>query len=103
MALSGKQRRFLRSLGHALRPVVTVGAKGIDDGLLAELATALRVHELVKVKILASAPLDRKETAAELGRRAEAELAQVLGRTALLYKARKKNPAIKLPAAAEPG
>ncbi len=99
MALSGKQRRFLRSLGHALRPVVTVGTGGIDDGLLAELAGALRTHELVKIKVLARAPVEPGEAAAELGRRAGAEVAQVLGRTALLYKARKKSPRIKLPPA----
>ena len=97
MALTGKQRRFLRALGHALKPVVTVGAGGIDDGLVAETEKALLAHELVKVKILASAPLDRKESAAVLAGRAGAELAQVLGRTALLYKAREKSPAIKLP------
>jgi len=97
--LTGKQRRFLRALGHALDPVVTIGAGGVSEAVVQELAGALQAHELVKVRMLRTAPQQRAEAAAELARRAGADVAQVLGRTALLYKARRKDPAIKLPPA----
>jgi RNA-binding protein len=48
------------------------------------------------VKILEGAPVDRKEAAAELARAADAALAQVLGRTFLLYKPHPTEPKIKI-------
>ena len=53
--LSGKQRRYLRGLGHALRPVVQLGKDGIDDGVVAAIDRALTDHELIKLKIGESA------------------------------------------------
>lgn len=98
MALRGKQVRHLRALGNALRPVVTVGKGGVDEGLLGSLAAALEDHELVKVKLLESAGGERRALAAEIADRAGAELVQVLGRTVLLYRPRAENPEIVLPA-----
>lgn len=90
MPLNGKQRRSLRASGHHLEPVVIVGAQGVTDGVVAAVEQALRDHELVKIKIAAEGPMDRHEAAEELARRTGAELAQVLGRTALLFKKRKE-------------
>lgn len=95
--LTGKQRRYLRSLGHELKVVVQVGKDGIDDGLVAALDRALLDHELIKVKVGENANLDRQEAAAELARRTKSEIAQVLGYTVLLYRARADEPAIVLP------
>lgn len=93
--LTGKQKRQLRALGHHLEVVVQVGQKGVTDEVVVATEAALKTHELVKVKI-ADGPLERKEAAAELASRTEAELAQVLGRTALLFKQRKDKPKLKL-------
>jgi RNA-binding protein len=49
------------------------------------------------VRVLESAPLDRRETAEELSSRTGAALAQVLGRTFLLYKPDPEKPRIELP------
>ena len=95
--LTGKQRRHLRALGHELKPIVQVGKDGIDEGLIAALDAALADHELVKIKILESAAVDRHEAADALAARAAAEIAQVLGNTILLYRAREENPEIELP------
>lgn len=95
--LTGKQRRYLRSLAHPLRPVVQVGRDGLTEALLAAVDDALRAHELIKVKIADSAELDRHEAAAELARRSGSHLAQVLGFTVLLYRAHPEQPTIELP------
>jgi RNA-binding protein len=95
--LSGKQRRHLRALGHALRPVVQLGKGGIDDGLIAAIDQALVDHELVKVRVGESAELDRHEAAAALATRTRSEVAQVLGNTVLLYRAHPEEPEIVLP------
>ena len=96
--LSGKQRRYLRGLGHALRPIVQVGRGGIDDGLVAAIDQALADHELVKLKIGEGADLDRHEAAEDLAARTKSEVAQVLGNTVLLYRAHPDDPTIVLPA-----
>lgn len=95
--LNGKQRRFLRSLGHHLDPVVLVGKDGLSEGLVAALDVALEQHELVKVKLGESAGADRRALGAALAEASQSELAQVLGRTVLLYRRRQKDPEIRLP------
>jgi RNA-binding protein len=95
--LSGKQRRALRALGHHLSAVLQVGHEGVTDAVVAQAEAQLEAHELIKVKVAETAPEDRKTSAADLAERAGAHLAQVLGRTALLYRRRKEKPAIVLP------
>jgi RNA-binding protein len=95
--LNGKQRRFLRGLGHHLEPVVQVGKDGISEGLVAALDTALHTHELIKVKLGEAAGADRRAIGAALAESGVAELVQVLGRTVLLYRRRPEEPAIQLP------
>ena len=96
--LTGKQKRFLRGLGHGLKPVVTVGKGDVSEALLKETAEALASHELIKVKILESCFMDRHEVGEQLSEGCGAEVAQVLGRTLLLYKAADQ-PRLELPKA----
>ena len=96
--LNGKQKRFLRGLGHGLKPVIMVGKGEVNEALVKETAEAIACHELIKVKILESCLLDRFEVAEALAAACRAEVAQVLGRTLLLYK-QAKEPKIELPKA----
>jgi len=96
-ALTGKQRRHLRALGHHLSAVVQVGHGGVTDAVARQAAAQLEAHELIKVKVSENAPQDRQEAAALLAEKCSAQLAQVLGRTALLYRRRKEKPEIVLP------
>lgn len=96
MSLTGKQRRYLRGLGHELTVVVQVGKGGIDDGLVCAIDQALIDHELIKIKIGDAANLDRHEAAEALAARTKSEVAQVLGYTVLLYRAADE-PKIILP------
>lgn len=95
--LSGQALRHLRALGHALDPVIAVGKNGITDSLVKETERALLQHELIKVRVQGEAPVDRKEAAEELAEQTKSALAQVLGRTFLLYKRHPKKPKIVLP------
>jgi RNA-binding protein len=96
-ALGGKQRRYLRALGHDLEPAVRLGGSGITDGVLATIEQSLAAHELIKVRLFEAAGAERKAAARELAERAGAALVQVLGRTVLLYRARDERPEIVLP------
>lgn len=97
MALTGKQRRHLRALGHALTPVAHIGKDGLTAPFVAAIDQALADHELIKVKLLETAALDRHVAAAELARATASEVAQVLGKTILLYRAHPEEPEIALP------
>jgi RNA-binding protein len=101
-ALTGKQRRHLRALGHGLDPVVRVGKGGITDGLVAAVSQALEDHELIKVKVLEESPQDRKQTAGQIAERCDACEVQVLGRNVLLYRPHPKEPKIVLPGKGAP-
>jgi RNA-binding protein len=95
--LTGKQNRYLRGLGHALEPVVQVGKDGISDAVVEATVRALADHELIKVKLGQGFDGDRHAAADELARRTESAVAQVLGRTILLYRADPDTPRISLP------
>jgi len=98
MNLSSRQRSHLKSLGHHLQPIISVGHQGVTPELSAEVGRMLETHELIKVKLQQTAPGERHALAEQLATSTEAALAAVVGRNALLYKRRDKDPAIKLPA-----
>lgn len=95
--LTGKQRRHLRALGHHLSAVLQVGHDGVSDAVVQQAGEQLAAHELIKIKVGESSPQDRHEVAELLARRCGAQVAQVLGRTALLYRRREEKPQIVLP------
>lgn len=86
ITLTGKQARFLRGLGHPLRPTVMIGRQELTDSVCASLDEALTAHELVKVKIQEGCLLDRREAAEQLAATTGAAVAQILGKTILLYR-----------------
>ena len=96
--LTGRQRRHLRALGQKLTATLHVGQEGVSDAVVRQADAQLEIHELIKVRVGDNAPEDRHETAAALAERTRAHLAQVLGRTALLYRRRQEEPRIVLPA-----
>ena len=94
--LTGKQKRFLRGLGHDLKPVIMVGKHEVSEKMVAETDAALTTHELIKIKVLESCDMDRHEVAESLAKACNSDVAQVLGRTVLLYR-KGKDPKIELP------
>jgi RNA-binding protein len=100
MPLTGKQARHLRALAHHLDPVVHVGAAGLTDAVAEKVATELDNHELIKVKVGQNSALGAREMAPLLAERTGSEVAQVIGRMVVLYKARAEKPTIVLPEAA---
>lgn len=89
---SGPLRKRLRAAGHHLAPVLQIGKEGVTPPVLRALAEALRRHELVKVRIGTESPEDRFEAAERLSSGAEAQVAQILGRTVLVYKKHPEKP-----------
>lgn len=97
-ALTTRQRAHLRSLAHHLKPLLHVGKDGLTETAARAVLDAFNTRELIKVKVLDSAPEGAKETGAALAARLEGvHLVQVIGRTVVLYRPHPERPEIKLP------
>ncbi len=86
MSLTPKGKRALRAKAHNLKPVVITGQAGITEEVLTEIDNALSYHELLKVRVNAEDRQARKEMMELICRRLEAELVQILGHVATLYR-----------------
>ncbi|MBR2595095.1 MAG: ribosome assembly RNA-binding protein YhbY [Solobacterium sp.] len=94
--LTGKQKRYLRSLAETQPALFQIGKDGLSDNLIMTVNNAFNTRELVKVKLLQSVADDPKEIGFDLAMYTHSELVQIIGRTILLYKKGKK-PEIILP------
>lgn len=90
MKLSSKQITHLRGLAHHLKVVVTVGAAGVPPAVVTETSAALAAHELIKIKLPASAKKERLNMLNQLCDATDAILVQHIGRIGVIYKAAEK-------------
>ncbi|AYC31646.1 ribosome assembly RNA-binding protein YhbY [Pseudomonas cavernae] len=89
MPLTQEQKKQYKSIGHQLKPVLIVADNGLTEGVLGELERALNDHELIKVQLRIAEREDRLAVISELCQASRADLVQVIGKMALLYR---KNP-----------
>jgi len=92
MPLTSKERAELRGEAHHLSASVHVGQHGVTDTLKQTLDDALRTLELVKIQFGKNADVDVKDGANELAQAMGADVVQVIGKTATLYR---ENPDLK--------
>jgi RNA-binding protein len=95
--LTGKQKRYLRSLAHHLDPIFQVGKGGVNEHLIRHIEEAIETRELLKVSVLNNSVEEAREIAPELAERSGCELVQVIGKTIVLYKESKDHKTIELP------
>lgn len=92
--LTERQKQHLRKLGHSLKPIVRTGNAGLTETVLSEVDTALRDHELIKVKLIAEDRAQRRRFTERLCADTHARLVQAVGQIALLYR---PNPSKRRP------
>lgn len=97
MALRGKQKRFLRAMGVTMDPILTVGKDGVSQNTIIAADGALGARELIKGRVLNTAPEGPEECATAIAEATDAELVQVVGRNFLLYRRNNEEPGIVLP------
>lgn len=97
MELSEKQKKHLRRLAHALRPVVALGNAGLSEGVVGELERALSHHELVKVSVRVGDRAARDAALEELARRTTSALVQRIGHVGVLFRRNPGLPKVVLP------
>jgi RNA-binding protein len=86
MSLTSRERAALRAEAHHLTPLVQVGHHGITDTVIQSLEDALRARELVKVQLGRHADESIKDAAHQLAEATDAEVVQVIGKTATLFR-----------------
>ncbi len=87
----------MRALAHDLKPVVQVGNQGLSASVLKAIDQALVTHELVKVKVGGESDHELRELGVRVATATHAHLAQVIGKTLLLYRRRKHKPKLLFP------
>ena len=97
--MTSKQRAYLRGLANTLEAIVHVGKGGISDALIKQADDALTARELIKGKVLETAPGTARELAEEIAAAVNAQVVQVVGRTFVLFRQKEKDSQIKLPRA----
>lgn len=97
MELTGKQKRYLRSLGSVMDPVVQIGKGGVTAPVVNSALDALLARELIKVKVLQNCLMEPKEAIQTLADEALADVVQIIGRNGLLYRPNAEEPKIELP------
>ena len=99
MALTPKQRAYLKSLAHPLKPILQIGKEGVTDAVVSTVDGAFRTRELLKVKVLETSPAEAREVGGALAEQVQgAQLVQVIGRTVVLYRRHPTQREITLPA-----
>lgn len=97
MNLSESQKRFLRGLGHQLKPVIVVGNAGLSDSVLNEFDTTINHHELIKIRIRVGDRHARDALITDLCSKHSAQLVTRIGNVALVYRRNDDKPKIPLP------
>ncbi|MFC4558883.1 ribosome assembly RNA-binding protein YhbY [Virgibacillus kekensis] len=95
--LTGKQKRYLRSEAHHLKPIFQVGKTGVNENMIEQINEALEKRELIKVSILQNCLEDKNTVAEQLSNGTGAEIVQIIGNNIVLYKESEENKHIQLP------
>lgn len=95
--LTGKQKRYLRSLAVNEKAIFQIGKDGLSINLYNSLNEALKARELIKISILKTCELDSDEIASTICDKTGCELVQKIGKTIVVYRRNLKENKIILP------
>ncbi len=91
--LPSSQRAALRSRANGLKATIQVGKEGVTDAVARTLEQAFTTADLLKVKILETAPQSAKEAGPMLAERIDdAYVVQTMGRIVTLYRELPEKP-----------
>ena len=83
--LTGKEKKYLRGLAHALNPVVIIGKNGYTGQVETQIDEALTAHELIKIKFIDYID-EKKEIAAEIEEKLGCECCGSIGHTFTFFR-----------------
>lgn len=96
--LNSKKLAYLRSLAHDIKPVVHIGKEGFTEMVRRSISDALNTRELLKIKVLETAPETSSHTAKMLAESFDdITILQVMGRIITVYRPDPENSKLDLP------
>ena len=94
--LTSKQRAYLRGIASQYETIFQVGKGGISDAFIRQVDDALRVRELIKLRVLDNAEYTSKESSNILAEATGSDVVQVIGSKFVLFRRNPKEPVIDL-------
>jgi RNA-binding protein len=84
--LTTAKKCALRGKAHKLNPIVIIGSSGLTENVHKEIDRALEDHELIKIRVNAEERAQKTQMIAEICEKNSAELIQLIGHIAVLYR-----------------
>ena len=85
MKLNTKQIKKLKSLSHHIKPIITIGREGVNEGVINSIAEYLERHEIIKIKF--NKNKSEKNTLSEhITKSTDSDLVSIIGNTIIIYK-----------------
>lgn len=84
--LNSRQRAQLRGMANGIETIFQIGKSGIGDQLKKQVDEALEARELIKLRVLESAPETARAAADEIAPAVNADVVQVIGTRFILYR-----------------
>jgi RNA-binding protein len=97
MMLTETQKKFLRGLGHELKPTLIVADAGLSEAVMLEFDATITHHELIKVRIRAADRMSRDTIISDMCNKGSAQLITRIGNVALVYRKNADQPKIPVP------
>ena len=97
LTLTHPQKRHLKALAHARKPIIIIGDKGMTPAVLHETLLALDHHELIKIRVNAEDRATREAMIEEVCAMSGATLIQRVGHIATLFRRNPEAPRIEWP------
>ena len=86
MKLKGKQKRYLRSQAHGMRPLFQVGKEGLTSNWLKQVEDAIEKRELLKINVLQNAIVEDEEVIEYIEDNSQIQVVQKIGHVLVLFK-----------------
>ena len=89
MPLTSKQRKYLRSQAHHLKPIVLIGRLALNKSILKSINQSLDHHELIKIKF--NDHKSSKDSLIEnINQSLSSETVGMIGNIAIIYRQNKE-------------
>jgi putative YhbY family RNA-binding protein len=84
LSLTVSERLALKGRAHSLSPTVMIGNAGLTEPVLKEIAASLKIHELIKIRVMAERP-QREAILTEICTKLDAAPVQHIGKMLVVY------------------
>ena len=84
-ALSSKQKKYLKSKAHPLKAVIQIGKAGVTQPSVQSINSALKSHEMVKVKFIAFKE-EKEKFLEEILQGTNSQFVSLIGHVLTLYR-----------------